>query len=161
MRRPLSHKYFHPHLFLGIRGPEVPVLTHSFSQFCTLPTQGTCSFSNGNLGIQAMISTSTRPYEGGPCAAASSRGWKGKGPFGHRKSRSWHWKLHCKDCVNRRPMWRGRSLRSHLSLGPVCVGCVLLGSCPHLFISSLSLHLVLPFSDFGHSTTEKLPVTVK
>jgi hypothetical protein len=32
--------------------------------------------------------------------------------------------------------------------------CVLLGSCPHLFISSWSLHLVLPFSDFGHSTTE-------
>lgn len=75
-----------------------------------------------------------------------------------KKSRSWHWKLHCKDCVNRhrQPMWGGRSLRSHLSLplGPVSVGCVLLGSCPHLFVSSWSLHLVLPFSDFGHSTTE-------
>jgi len=145
MRRPLlSHK--NSHIVFREKGGSRPSPTHFRDCALHPPHTGHLQF------LQTGISAS-RPWSqplcvhtrGGAWAAASSRGWKGKGPFGHRKSRSWHWKLHCKDCVNRQrqPMWGGRSLGSHLSLplGPVFVGCPF-----RIMPPSLHILLVLAFS---------------
>ena len=87
MRRPLlSHKNSHI-VFREKGGSRVPVLTHSFSQFCTAPSphRALAVFANGNLGVQAMISTSMRPYEGRGLGSSLFSWLKGQRPLWSQK----------------------------------------------------------------------------
>ena len=87
MRRPLlSHKNSHI-VFREKGGSRFPVLTHSFSQFCTAPSphRALAVFANGNLGVQAMISTSMRPYEGRGLGSSLFSWLKGQRPLWSQK----------------------------------------------------------------------------
>jgi len=73
------------------------------------PHGGTCVFCKwesrhpGKRGhdLNPMdLYTSMRPYQGGVVQQPLLVAERAKAPLVTQKSRSWHWKLHCKDCVN-------------------------------------------------------------
>jgi len=160
MRRPLlSHK--NSHIVFREKGGSRSSPTHFRN--CALHPPHTGHLQFLQTGISASRPWSQPLYvhtRGGAWAAASSRGWKGKGPFGHRKKQKLTLKVtlqglcqHAEAANVRKPITQVTPL--------IAIGTCLCGLCPFRIMPPslriflvLALHLVLPFSDFGHSTTE-------
>lgn len=155
-----------PILFLGNKKRPPQVLTHSFSQFCTLPTQGTCSFckwESRHPGKEATISISWTCIHVRIYAYASiRRGGPVKQPLLVAERTKAH--LVTEKAEVDTESYTARivstaNVRRPITQVTPLIGTCLYGLCPFRimppsFISSWCLHLVLPFSDFGHSTAE-------